>query len=129
MNTHRQIVKAADVVIALGKSKSTSAKILRNIRKVFDKLPHQPITIEEFSIYFGFDKSIITSVIISNDQKKSKPPFVEAHQIEKTAEVKPEVKQPEPILEPQPQRIKKSEPDQFARRALYEKTRFSPKNE
>lgn len=125
MNTHRQIVKAADVEIALGKSKSTSAKILRNIRKELDKLPHQPITIEEFSIYYGFDKSIITNVIISNDHKEVKPSFVEAHKTEKTLEVK----QPEPILDPQPQRVKSSEPDPFARRALYEKTRFSPKNE
>ena len=107
MSTHRQIVKAADVEIALGKSKSTSAKILRTIRAELKKLPHQPITIEEFSNYYGFDKSIITNVIISNDHKEVKPSCMEIQPGENT---------PKENQEKAPKRLNKEEPYAFSKR-------------
>lgn len=123
MNTHRQIVKAADVQVATGKSKSASAKMLRTVKGKINKEKYQPVTIDDFCSYYGLDKQPIIDIIINNDLLKKR-----SSQSLKTEAVV-EMSKPiaDVIAEAQPQRIKRSEPDPFARRALYEQTRFEPR--
>jgi hypothetical protein len=67
MNTHRQIIKAIDIQIYFGKSKSMSNKMLRRLRIYLNKQLYQPITIKEFAVYYNVPVEEVIVVIISND--------------------------------------------------------------
>jgi hypothetical protein len=72
MKTHRQIIKAIDIQIYFGKSKSMSNKMLRRIRSSLNKELFQPITIKEFAIYYKVPVEDVIVVIISNDADTNK---------------------------------------------------------
>lgn len=72
MKTHRQIIKAVDVQIYFGKSKSMSNKMLRGLRSSLNKQLYQPITIKEFAVYYKVPVEEVIEVIISNDADTNK---------------------------------------------------------
>ena len=125
MKIHRQILKAIDIEVAFSKSKSASAKMLRTVKEKLNKEKHQPVTIDDFCTYYGLEKQHLIDIIISNDALKKQP--------KPTTKIEAEAVASESIPETQttvsqPPRVKRTEPDAFARRALYNKTRFPIKD-
>jgi len=126
MKIHRQILKAIDIEVAFSKSKSASAKMLRTVKMKLNKEKHQPVTIDDFCTYYGLEKQHLVDIIISNDASKKQPQQPTKIEVEAVASESI----PESLTAvPQPPRVKRTEPDAFARRALYERTRFSTREE
>ena len=58
-STIRACIYPKDVMRITGKSERYARKILNQIKKELQKGSHQFITVEEFSIYTGIDKTTI----------------------------------------------------------------------
>lgn len=67
----RQVIKAIDIQVFFGKGESISFKMLRNIKKHYNKTNHQPITIDEFCKYFGINKEELIPIIQQNEAIKT----------------------------------------------------------
>lgn len=55
----RIVVYAKDIENITGRRPGAARKLLRNIKKAFQKLPDQFVTIPEFSAYTGIDEEIV----------------------------------------------------------------------
>ncbi len=50
----RLCINSAEIAAILGKSQSNAQNIVRNIKYIYEKKKHQPITIREFCDYMDF---------------------------------------------------------------------------
>jgi hypothetical protein len=64
MKILRACIFPKDVHCLTGRSERYGRKFLNDIRKHFDKEPHQFITVEEFAEYSGIDKEIVTDYLM-----------------------------------------------------------------
>jgi ribosomal silencing factor RsfS len=55
----RVVIYPKDIMIVTGRSERYSRNLLKKIKANFNKAYHQPLTIEEFCQYMGFDSSQI----------------------------------------------------------------------
>ncbi len=55
----RQCIYAKEVQFITGKSERHARNILNKIKKLLNKLPHQAVTIDEFSHYMGVNADMI----------------------------------------------------------------------
>lgn len=55
----RVVIYPKDIMIVTGRSERYSRNLLEKIKANFNKAHHQPLTIEEFCQYMGFDSSQI----------------------------------------------------------------------
>jgi len=51
----RVVIYPKDIMIVTGRSERYSRNLLKKIKANFNKANHQPLTIEEFCQYMGFD--------------------------------------------------------------------------
>ena len=63
MITKRVCIYPKDIQRITGRSERYGRKLLQEIRKFFDKEPHQFITLEEFSEYSGIDIQLVEKYI------------------------------------------------------------------
>ena len=56
---HRAVINAKDIQKIMGRKRTFSYKILRNIRKKFQKEPYQLITVREFCEFMGLDEELV----------------------------------------------------------------------
>ena len=59
IRTVRICIYPKDIQCITGRSESFGRKLIRQIKKHFDKKPHQFITSAEFSEYSGIDQEIV----------------------------------------------------------------------
>lgn len=55
----RVVIYPKDIMIVTGRSERYSRNLLNKIKTNINKAKHQPLTIEEFCQYMGFDSSEI----------------------------------------------------------------------
>lgn len=56
----RIVIYPKDIMIITGRSERYSRNLLKQIKSSYSKLKHQPLTIDEFCQYMGFDTLKIT---------------------------------------------------------------------
>ncbi|MBU3659046.1 MAG: hypothetical protein FGM14_04200 [Flavobacteriales bacterium] len=59
----RVVIYPKDIMIITGRSERYSRNLLKQIKTSYSKLKHQPLTIDEFSHYMGFDPLKIAQLI------------------------------------------------------------------
>lgn len=57
----RVVIYPKDIMIVTGRSERYSRNLLNKIKVTFNKAKHQPLTIDEFCQYMGFDSSKIVA--------------------------------------------------------------------
>lgn len=65
MNEHKRVcIYPKDIVRITGKSERYARKLLIRIKKQLGKDGHQFITVQEFSVYTGIDKTTIEQSLV-----------------------------------------------------------------
>jgi hypothetical protein len=59
----RVVIYPKDIMIITGRSERYSRNLLKQIKSVHTKQKHQPLTVEEFCQYMGFDVSRIANML------------------------------------------------------------------
>lgn len=67
----RQVINVKDIIVFFNKKERQSYKMIAEIKKHYNKLPRQPITITEFAKYYKISKETIIEVMQSNDLSKA----------------------------------------------------------
>lgn len=70
----RQVICAQDIQNFFGKGKRMAYKMIAEMKKHFNKKPHQPITIQNFCEYYGVEREDVENSILTAKQAlKPKP--------------------------------------------------------
>ena len=67
----RQVINVKDIMVFFNKKERQSYKMIAEIKKHYNKLPFQPLTINEFANYYNISQDIILEVMQENDQLKT----------------------------------------------------------
>jgi hypothetical protein len=59
----RVVIYPKDIMIVTGRSERYSRGLLKKIKETYNKAKHQPLTIDEFCQYMGFDSTKIANSI------------------------------------------------------------------
>ena len=59
----RVVIYPKDIMIITGRSERYSRNLLKQIKSVHAKQKHQPLTVDEFCQYMGFDVSRIATML------------------------------------------------------------------
>lgn len=66
-NIARQVITARDIQLFFGKGQRMSYKMIADMRKYFEKEKHQPVTINEFCIYFKVkSEDVYKAIMLGN---------------------------------------------------------------
>ncbi len=66
----RIVMYPSDIIILTGKSESYARKEIQNLKKAFNKKPHQKATIKEYCQYYGFDIDEVLKVLSKFECKR-----------------------------------------------------------
>jgi hypothetical protein len=77
----RQVIIVNDIMVFFDKKERQSYKMIAEIKKHYNKLPFQPITIQEFADYYDIPRETIITVMQSNDLLKNEK--IEAEKLTK----------------------------------------------
>lgn len=69
----RQVVAVKDIMSFWGRKERQSHKILSNVKKALRKASFQPVTISEFSKYYGIDPAELQNHIAKIEAQKPLP--------------------------------------------------------
>lgn len=64
----RQVILAKDIQVYFGKKESMSFKMMREMKKHFEKSKYQPITIQNFCEYYKVDEQSVINIIKKIDK-------------------------------------------------------------
>ena len=69
-NIARQVITARDIQLFFGKGQRMSYKMIADMRKHYKKQKHQPVTIDEFCIYYNVKREDLYNAIILGTKPK-----------------------------------------------------------